>query len=362
MITKEKKNKTNQSLAKRIVALLLVAAVIVSTSVFVNRDMLFGRKASKSFFDTKSWMMNISDDTELGDINIPGTHDSAAINKHFKDIYARHYANITEQLNSGIRLLDVRIQLAKNDDGSFRFLTCHGNIGSSLSLNTYQSFESLLVECDDFLRANPTETIIMSLKVDDDRLDSEEEDEKAFEELKNIIYKYSVRPYQAELGTLGEARGQIILFNRLNSDNDLGYPISWNNNPLETVKSGDSATENNRQFDIYVQDHYDFGCKAFTANKTKADDFLNAAQIVSDNDYDVLFNFASGVVFFAAPIYPYENILNNLIEKDKSQRPKRLGWVLMDYEDKVYMTDHFGNVSLVNYIIESNKTPNVPTV
>lgn len=345
---------TNQKLAIRLVALILVVTVVITTSIYVNRDMLFGRRVSNSFFDTKCWMMNISDDTKLGDINIPGTHDSAAINKKFKDIYARHYATITEQLNSGIRLLDVRLQLAKNDDGSFRFLTCHGNIGSSLSLNTYQSFESLLFECDDFLCENPTETIIMTLKVDDNCLESDEETQEAFAELKSVIYNHSVRPYQPDLGTLGEARGQIILFNRLNDSNDFGYPMSWKDNSPSMLKSNDSAKENNRQFDIYVQDHYNLGLNPFTANKTKSNDVINAATEFTNNGYDVLFNFASGVVFYAAPIYPYKNILSSLIETDASQKPKRLGWVLMDYEDKIHKIDNFGNVNLVNYIIESN--------
>ena len=342
-------NKNNRKIRniKSIVALLVVVTIIVSSSVVINKDLLFGRDDNILFINTKSWMASISDDTELSSINIPGTHDSAAVNPHFKDIYARHYATITQQLNSGIRLLDVRLQLAQDENGNYTFLTCHGNIGSTLSLNTYQCFESLLSECDSFLLENPSETIIMTLKIDDNTLKNDEDYSEALMEVENLLSTHLVRPYQPNLGSIGESRGKIVLFNRINNNCNLGYPMHWDDNPTDVVLVKNSQNYNDRNFNIYVQDHYNLGFNAFSANSKKANDVLNAARKIYTGNGDVLFNFSSACVFFAVPINPNFKV----IEYNDNAN---LGWVLTDYEQQVYDTQKYGKCSYIKYIIASN--------
>ena len=62
---------------------------------------------------SSNWMSYLKDDLLISDINIPGSHDCAAINKHSHSKWDRQDVSITEQLIRGIRLLDVRIAIMK---------------------------------------------------------------------------------------------------------------------------------------------------------------------------------------------------------------------------------------------------------
>lgn len=64
------------------------------------------------------------------------------------------------QIRGGIRLMDVRLKVKKSEEGRYEFTTCHGNVGSGLGLNEFQSFPSLRQECGSFLEAHGTETVL----------------------------------------------------------------------------------------------------------------------------------------------------------------------------------------------------------
>jgi hypothetical protein len=59
--------------------------------------------------NTKSWINDIiPPDCLLSSINLPGSHDSAAINRFISTPYACQISSITEQLEQGVRVLDIR--------------------------------------------------------------------------------------------------------------------------------------------------------------------------------------------------------------------------------------------------------------
>ncbi|WP_159659593.1 hypothetical protein [Alcanivorax xiamenensis] len=109
--------------------------------------------------DRGDWLSHISDDTLISEINLPGTHDTAAISTRFNP-YACHRFSVTDQLRGGIRLMDVRLKVKKSEEGRYEFTTCHGNLGSGIGLNEFQSFPSLLQEFRSFLEAHGTETVL----------------------------------------------------------------------------------------------------------------------------------------------------------------------------------------------------------
>ena len=91
---------------------------------------------SKVSTNSSNWMANIPDSRYLHEINMPGTHDSgtkkvdaAGTGLSILDAVtniAENYAkcqslNITEQLNAGVRVFDVRV----DDDKTIRL--CHGS-------------------------------------------------------------------------------------------------------------------------------------------------------------------------------------------------------------------------------------------
>ena len=57
-----------------------------------------------------SWLKSISDDTLISDINLAGTHNSCARFVSFRYITQCQNKSLTEQLNMGIRFLDIRLE------------------------------------------------------------------------------------------------------------------------------------------------------------------------------------------------------------------------------------------------------------
>src|ERR1700743_2632973 len=103
------------------------------------------------------WMTALSDNIPISELNIPGAHNAAAINTTRTTRWACQRDPITEQLNSGIRLLDIRVKPKPRKD-DFELKTCHGRLGL-LGANEFQPFGEVAKECIDFLKENPGETI-----------------------------------------------------------------------------------------------------------------------------------------------------------------------------------------------------------
>ena len=61
--------------------------------------------------DTAQWLNGLPDELPVGNINLPGTHNSAAIDPGRRTLHACQNFSIGEQLRAGIRLLDVRLKV-----------------------------------------------------------------------------------------------------------------------------------------------------------------------------------------------------------------------------------------------------------
>ncbi|MBU6392790.1 MAG: hypothetical protein KGQ83_11200 [Planctomycetes bacterium] len=115
-------------------------------------------------FNPKSWMSKISDSKSIAEIIIPGTHDTAArMSSPAFYLPAQTQSTTTdEQLNYGIRFLDVRAKaepvIYQSKVVGAKLIPYHGIIREG------DDIKDILDACQSFLRDNPTETIIMSLK------------------------------------------------------------------------------------------------------------------------------------------------------------------------------------------------------
>ena len=119
-------------------------------------------RADETPIDLSRWMAGLADDTPLGAITIPGTHDSgarfggAAPVVDFVTalwVQAQNWT-LTQQLNAGVRFLDVRPHA--EPDGTLRIH--HMFVDEQLSLT------DVLRECVAFLAANPTEALLMRVQ------------------------------------------------------------------------------------------------------------------------------------------------------------------------------------------------------
>jgi len=292
-----------------------------------------------NFYTTNNWMSMINDFTLISEISLPGTHDSAAINVWTRTPYATQSQSITKQLESGIRILDIRLKV-KQTGTSFEFITCHGNLGSSLGLNEYQSFKSVLDECNSFLGNSNMETIVMLLKVDDWSTTTNKT--AARTALADILNKNPTSMFTPDNLPLKDLRNKIYFINRINNDCNLGTPLNWNDNTKGLTLS---IISGKRNYEVYVQDNYD-------APKDKITTFTNA--IKQKKIDEVLLNFATAVQNLVFGVYIIEKFITYLGKSDLSSRPSQLGWALFDYPNDYYYTNKYGNLNVISLIISSN--------
>lgn len=156
-----------------------------------------------------SWMKNVDGSNYISEITIPGTHDTAAEFMIVGAFAGCQSLSIPEQLNIGVRFLDIRLKMT--DDG---FNLVHGLMPCMNPEKRYSVLTADIVikNCLDFLKANPTETILFMIKED-----SGNAEDKFFD----LFYeKYIDENWFCEnrVPTLDEARGKIVLLRRCSLD------------------------------------------------------------------------------------------------------------------------------------------------
>lgn len=322
-----------------------------STAYFIARIRKLPERVAQT--SRENWMNKLSDELYLGQINMPGSHDAAAIRTGIgHSAWSCHDRTITEQLKNGIRVMDVRIAVIENGkNGSFVFNTCHGAIGSSLSLNMFQSLRSLLDEVEGFLKSHPREAVVLLLKIDDWKTSRRDQ---ACEELQRM-FQSSVYIKSADMPKLREARGRVFLINRINESLKLGAPLS-----IEKCQVGESGKiAHKRNFMVYVEDLY----STSPSNKFKVVKETIHWKPTDANLYKtgVKLNYASAVHGPAFGVYILKEIIQYLgeflandIGNPNRNRPVWLGWFMMDYEEDSLKTDRYGYIDMTSLIIDSN--------
>lgn len=106
-----------------------------------------------------AWMRTIRDDVALTALSIPGTHNSCCVDVPL-GIAETQNVDLPDQLNAGIRFLDIR--LAHYQDNLF----VHHDV-----VHMGKNYTDVLEICVSFLKKNPSEFIIMLVK-EESRADS----------------------------------------------------------------------------------------------------------------------------------------------------------------------------------------------
>lgn len=298
-------------------------------------------------YKNKEWMAGIRDYTKLCDISIPGSHDAASIRKScVRSVYSCQDRTITEQLEGGIRLFDIRIKVVQlNKTG---FVTCHGDIGSSTGLNEYQSLKSVFDEFKSYLSRYSTEVVIASLKIDDWGVCRTSYDKaRALGYLKDFledykVYKNSNMPYMKDV------RGFIYLINRITNSLDFGVPVAIN----EPYTGNYLPDTDNRNFKVYVQDKWNI--RGFSPTEDKASLVWDTLSKKSHNDGVMYLNFASAN-YYLMGVYVMGELLARFGTNTKpTGRPWILGWILFDYGFWKVETDTYDFIDIISFIIDAN--------
>ena len=108
-------------------------------------------------------LSQIRDDIYISELNIAGTHDSATAYVAMENSARCQDKTIAEQLEMGARLLDIRLTKKK---GEFYLVHSLVDCFSDKEKTKRMTFGEVLEVCKCFLKDNPGETIIVSIKQD----------------------------------------------------------------------------------------------------------------------------------------------------------------------------------------------------
>ncbi len=279
------------------------------------------------------WMKNIPDDYLLSNINLVGTHNSCAQFINFGFISKCQNKNIFDQLKMGIRFLDIRF----NFDGNNLFIN-HSFLKCKASRTKKENllFSDVLASCETFLKENPTEVILMTIKREAGKSEEETFDffYNTYAKNNNIFYLKNEVPF------LNEVRGKIVLFNRCGADignttytdentgiNLTGWPYqnSRKDAKLEKVMIAKRTSKSESFF--YLQDFFNLKPKK-KWELAVMPTIHNAPQ-----DNSIILNFFSGSNIFSTP-KRYSRVLFKKFSEYKLMPLKKYGWFILDFPNK----------------------------
>ena len=186
--------------------------------------------------DGKNWMSKLSDTRRLTTLSIPGTHDTCALYDYLiGGASANQDVSLYEQLNQGVRFLDIRV--TKRD----------GVLGIYHGIKyMYIDLEDVILITERFLKENPTEFVLMMIKEEVFRSSGSGENitDDIFTLTNSDRYKYLFASWKdtETSPTVGDLRGKILIIKNF-IDSNLGVIPSlniWKSN-IHWVREGDSA-------------------------------------------------------------------------------------------------------------------------
>ena len=247
------------------------------------------------------WMSLISDDRQLNEINIPGSHDAAMWNpKHsgFLGLFTTKYAKtqgqtINEQMLFGNRIFDVRMASKIDVDKEQNDAYCvHGKKENAFldfrfynikrtgfwSGDEYYMVSDVLNDMSVFLQAHPTETILLELGYESDSSDEDATYSRAQNLLnqyrdkinpatgKPFIYTQNGSQKITSMPKMGDVRGQIVILSKNTAKLGYGIQYSAGNGYTSADVAGVPFT---------FENHYE-------ADRTHKWDYVNAFYGLSD--------------------------------------------------------------------------------
>lgn len=299
-----------------------------------------------------NWMKSIPDTALLSEVNLPGTHDTGAM-AVVQDMNGvldntsvtkcqKHY--FEEQLATGVRSFDVRCNATSSSTSVDDVMIIHGNsiiqcydrFGNVLSLGNILYLSQL------FLKAQPSETIVLLIKPDDGT------HEDLARTLKAYIDKNPTLFWQSDtVPTMRQARGKIVLLRRFETTSSTATTTfgpnltQWDNQDYAATK-GLIKLPGTTGSTVYIQDAYQ---QTGSAKKEYVTGAINQSASVPKNAY--IYNYTSCTLGFV--IDTTRDI--NLWLYGQNLDGKRLGNIMLNYSDliinkKIYSSNRFTQPAL----------------
>lgn len=198
------------------------------------------------------WMKHLPGSVKLTQLSLAGTHDSMALHGTTEHAVCQRMT-LQTQLESGIRALDIRCKLK---DGDFKIY--HGS--------HYQqcNFGDVLTTLAQFLKAHPSETVVMRMRDEDDR----DKRNPGFEQF--FVDHYWNQSYPFLKNATG---GNTLAEDDLVMSRMAGHIVMLDNFSLQRTTYG------TRYLDFDIQDHWEMGVITHLYNKWER----VAAQLLAAN-------------------------------------------------------------------------------
>ncbi len=277
-------------------------------------------------FPTHNWMNFVSSRKKLSELTIPGTHDTGTWK--IGGLYHCQDRNLNDQLEAGIRFLDIRLKPSgKNDE----LEVWHGGSG-----NAHLNFRNDIVGvCRDFLTRNPSETIVMSIK---DESQTYVREEAFYNRLHKDMHSFGHLFYlEDKIPCLNEVRGRIVFLRRCWANKPEGIDVTGRWPDGGNHKNGTGSWTNGAGIPITVQDKYSgfLSVKKNDKFKDHVKPLLEEAAKGADRLY---INFASGVLdgggSSAFPPKSLAEVTNRLLLEYLNANPQlRYGIIAMDFPE-----------------------------
>jgi len=296
-----------------------------------------------------NWLGSIPGSKKLSELTIPGTHDSCTYTLKNGElatpITRTQHLTLEEQLNAGIRFLDIRCRHIEN-----AFAIHHGPV--YLRLN----FDDVLKVCTAFLTANPRECIVMSVK--QEHKDGEgitRPFEATFDSYLQGISK-GFWYLDNAIATLKDVRGKIVLLRRFGNYTKGIDANPWQDDATFSIPP-DERTKSIPNGTLKVQDRYNVKSlvplpDVFDVNKkwNAIKDLLDEARDDKSKD-NWYINFTSGSSPLAYPdaIAGRINHRVSAYVEDESLSNVRLGTIVTDFPDDDGKTDMIDRIIKVNF-------------
>jgi len=282
-----------------------------------------------------NWMNGLDSGLAVSQFSIPGTHDSGARYEPVSGTAICQTLTIGDQLNAGVRFLDIRCRHI-ND----AFAIHHGQVYQNAN------FDDVLNATIGFLNANPSETVIMSVKEEYNASGNTRSFEATFD---SYVAKNPGMWYLgSSIPTLSQVRGKIVLFRRFGASS-MPKGIDASNWPDNTTFTGNGGA-------LRVQDNYNV-----SNNDTKWSQISQVLGEAYNGSPNTLYvNFSSGVQsgIFGIPNIP--NVSNNINPRLTSyfaaNASGRYGAILMDFADAAKCSMIYNTAFNYSAVASENQT------
>lgn len=277
---------------KRIISVVLSLCLVITslavTPIVSSASISYEQATALDKISTENWMRAIRGETKLTEITIPGTHDSCTTqmaNSIVAGIAQCQSLTIPQQLDAGVRFLDIRCEV---DPNSHSVWTVHSTVDCYKGSERY-FLDYVFQDIYSWLDNHPSETVLVSIKEDDGDVGAPTFTSAIYEYIHGAgqgklfygtKYNYKDRWYLGKtVPTLDSVRGKCVLMNRFDqviyssgstaSEEESGQKIKWGNQGGTTWEDPvyDRIYNANTGVGyVYVQDHYEWS----TENKVKA--------------------------------------------------------------------------------------------